>query len=522
MRCKVLISVLMLLLPIMVAGRVDCDVTVSGDLSAAVAVGQQTDTSGFAPLGAKLAEYYVAMEREPLHVQMQECDFLIETATDSAVRQFVAQDVYRHYIESPVMGAENIAVHVFDKWFASGLVQMNSQDEFHDARNYADFNRQSLIGKRAPGLTLYAPDGEQVTLFPSAGRAGKEAVLYFYDTDCAKCRLETMLLNTLFSSKDYPVEFYAVYVGDDRQAWQAYMAENLPGAVHLWDPALDSDFQRKYGVTQTPRMFLVDRDGVIAGRGLDTSALEFMLDRMFASKELTYGSQESESLFDGIFSMYAGRPSEAQVKGIADYVYDKTLSVRDTMMFKQLSGDYLYYLSTRTGEGFKEGLKYHIDKNIRSQSAIWTSQDDSLKVVGFAEIMYDLLSKAAVGSKVPGVKVPGELLTWRGSKSTSKRLDRLCGDENIIIFYTEGCEVCAAEKAAARALLARASEDSLSKDERKAARGLRVFMVNVDVLMKEDPSLATRLMDAFDLSSLPYIIKTDSKGVVLRRYLSLQ
>ena len=98
MRCKVLISVLTLLLPIMVAGRVDCDVTVSGDLSAAVAVGQQADTSGFAPLGAKLAEYYVAMEREPLHVQMQECDFLIETATDSAVRQFVAQDVYRHYI----------------------------------------------------------------------------------------------------------------------------------------------------------------------------------------------------------------------------------------------------------------------------------------------------------------------------------------------------------------------------------------------------------------------------------------
>jgi hypothetical protein len=210
------------------------------------------------------------------------------------------------------------------------------------------------------------------------------------------------------------------------------------------------------------------------------------------------------------------------VKGIADYVYDKTLAVKDTMMFKQLAGDYLYYLSTRTGEGFKEGLKYHIDKNIRSQSDVWTSQDDSLKVVGFAQIMYDLLSKAAVGSKVPGVKVAGQLLTYRGAKSVSRRLDRLCGQENIIIFYTEGCEVCAAQKAAARALLARASDASLSKDERKAVRGLRVYMINVDELMKEDPSLAARLMDAFDLSSLPYIIKTDSKGVVLRRYLSLQ
>ena len=90
----------------------------------------------------------------------------------------------------------------------------------------------------------------------------------------------------------------------------------------------------------------------------------------------------------------------------------------------------------------------------------------------------------------------------------------------MIIFYTEGCEICTAEKAAALELLSRASDPSLSKDERTKYMNQNVFMVNVDALMKDNPSLATRLMDLFDLSSLPYIISTDSDGIILRRYLS--
>ena len=84
---------------------------------------QQLDSSKISALGGKLAEYYDALKYESIDVQKQECDFLIEAATDTLVRQFVAQDIYDHYINSPVMGAENVAVHVFDRWFADGKTQ---------------------------------------------------------------------------------------------------------------------------------------------------------------------------------------------------------------------------------------------------------------------------------------------------------------------------------------------------------------------------------------------------------------
>ena len=483
---------------------------------------RNADSLRFAALGEKLAEYYDAMQREPLEVQKGECDFLIDTATDSLTRQFIALDVYRYYINSPLMGAENVAVHVYDKWFASGRVKMKSASELRDAQVYADFNRQSLIGEKAPQLTMQTPDGQSAGLFDKP--AEQFSVLYFYDIDCPKCHLQTLALTALLNAHDYPIHLYPVYVSDNRQAWDMYIKEKMVidgvEVTHLWDPSVESDFQRKYGVTQTPRMFLISPDGTIVGRGLDVAALEILLNEAFAPKILAYGSKESEGLFDGIFSMYDGKPGVAQVKGIADYISDKTLAVGDSLMFRQLAGDFLYYLSTRSGEGFKEGLKYHIDKNIHSQPSVWRSHDDSLKVVGFAGIMYDLLSKASVGSKVPSVKVPGELYTSRSVRNTSRKLDRLRGKENIIIFYTQGCEVCDAQKAAARALFARDDDAILTGQEHKSL-GLKAFMVNVDLLMDENPALASQLMDSFDLSSLPYIIKTDARGVVLRRYMSL-
>ncbi len=491
---------------------------------------RQPDSSKTAALGKKLAEYYETLKHESLDVQKNECDFLIESTSDSLLRQFVALDIYGHYRDSRIMGAENIAVHVYDKWFASGAVEMKDEAELSEARTFADFNRQSLIGEKAPSLYMETIDGSALEVLGPKDDSDSFRILYFYDTDCSRCALETVKLGQLLKSHDYPVELYAIYVGDDPLAWKNYVAVRLSidSAIHLWDPSLVSDFQKKYGVTATPRLFLVAPDGVILGRGLDVTALQTLLDGIFTPRVLEYGGPESEALYDGIFSASDGKPSEGEVKGIADYIADRTLARGDTLMFRQMSGDYLYYLASHSGEGVKEGLRYHIDRNILSRD-VWKSADDSLKVVGFAQIMSDLLSKAVPGTVIPTIKVPGQLCTWRGEKFRDKRLDKLKKKVNVIIFYTEGCEVCAAQKDAALAMLqgnveqVQTGSDAVSggRTSHIDNRNVNVFMVNVDKIMASDPALATQLMDSFDFSSLPYIIMTDSKGIILRRYVSL-
>ena len=269
-----------------------------------------------------------------------------------------------------------------------------------------------------------------------------------------------------------------------------------------------SDFQRKYGVLQTPRLFLIAPDGTIIGRGLDAVALAQMLHTLFADVKLEYGTPESVDLFDGIFSSGSEKDD---VESVADYIAASTLPKGDTVMFRQMTGDLLYYLSTRSGEGVKEGLVNLIDTYISDNKA-WKSQDDSLKIIGFAGIMKDLLSKAEVGTTVADMRVPG--IRVFASKNGVKEkiykgnLRKLRADRNMIIFYTEGCHVCDAEKRAARELV-------------ESNHDVVVFMVNVDEIMRTSPSLSSQLFDAFDLSSLPYIIETDKKGKILRRYIHI-
>ena len=105
-------------------------------------------------LSLKLEEYFMALRNEPLPVQEQECDFLIESSSDSLVRQFVAETIFNHFADSKVMGAENVAVHVFDKWFLSGLVKMQDNNDFVTAKVFADFNRESLLGRNAPAFAI--------------------------------------------------------------------------------------------------------------------------------------------------------------------------------------------------------------------------------------------------------------------------------------------------------------------------------------------------------------------------------
>lgn len=478
---------------------------------------QDLDSLQQKALSDKLEEYFAAIEREGVQVQQQECDFLIDSAADSLVRQFIALKAYDHYLNSPVMGSEAVAVYIVDTWFIPGKVRMKNDVDLLNARVFADFNRQSLVGMQAPQLTLHSLAGEEVSLFLKddaiRGQRDRFSILYFYDTDCSKCKIETILLRNILEDNDFPVNLIAVYAGDDRASWEEYASRQLSiesdevMTVHLWDPELDSDFQRKYGVLQTPRIFLIRPDGTIMGRGLDVEALYLMLRNVFADVQLTYGSDESVQLFDGILASDNAPVSADRVKELAGYISSSTLPKGDTLMFRQLSGDLLYYLATRSGEGVKEGLKHLIETNIYGQPEVWDSADDSLKVIGFADIMDDLLSKAEIGTPVPGFKVPAQKITCRGPRNGTFRLNRLKGSENIIVFFTEGCELCAAEKNAIR---------QIASDNRKVV----ALFVNVDEILASAPSLADELFDSFDLSSLPYIILTDRKGLVVRRYLS--
>ena len=459
----------------------------------------------FAALGAKLDEYFAALAGDPIPVQNAECDFLIESCQDSLTRQFVALKIYDHYLNSKIMGDEGVAVHIADTWFIPGKVAMKDDMDLLNAKVFAEFNRQAQLGAEAPVLMVRDDAGEAVTLPVK----GEYMVLYFYDTSCSTCRIETPRLCSFLKETAFPLKAVAFYTGDNEEEWARYRATSLdvPGMVNVWDPELESDFQRKYGVLQTPRMFLIGPDGTVVGRGLDTPALRMLTERFSGKEGYVYGTQEGTALYEKVFAGYGDDLKPEDVLDVAAYVAERTYGEGDSDSYRHMEGDLLYWLSSQTGEIYKEGTCLFIDKYILGVPDVWNKDEDASQVVSMAEMMKELLDRTPVGSPVPDLKVHGTLLRRpclfrKGSKDGVFSLRKA----DYLVFYTNGCGRCEETLAAARTL---------------ADAKAKVLLVNMDKLFEQYPDEARLLLDTFDLSGLPYVMQLGPGGVVQHKYLEL-
>ena len=465
----------------------------------------QAQEDRFEALGAKLEEYFAALAGDPVPVQNAECDFLIESCQDSLTRQFVALKIYDHYLNSKIMGDDGVAVHVADTWLIPGKVAMHSELDLLNAKVFAEFNRQAQLGAEAPTLVVMDQEGETV----SVPGKGEYTVLYFYDTSCSTCRIESPRLRDFLKDTDFPLQTVAFYTGDDEEEWARYQATslNVPGITHVWDPEMDSDYQRKYGVLQTPRMFLIGPDGTVVGRGLDTPALRMLTEKLSGKESYVYGTREGTALYEKVFASYGDDLKPEDVLDVAAYVAERTYGEGDAESFKHMEGDLLYWLSSQTGEIYKEGTRLFIDKYILGVSEVWNKDEDAAQVVSMALMMQELLARTPVGSTVPDLQVHGTLLRKpclfrKGSKDGVFSLRKA----DYLVFYTKGCGRCEETLAAARAL---------------ADNKAKVLLVNMDNLFEQYPDESRQLLDAFDLSGLPYVMQLGPGGVVQHKYLEL-
>ncbi|MBO4916796.1 MAG: redoxin domain-containing protein [Bacteroidales bacterium] len=461
----------------------------------------QLDSAVVEALDARLDEYFAALERESIQIKLAECDFMLENCADSLVKQYVAVRIYDHFLGSKVMGDEAVAVHMVDDWFIPGKVSMYSDIDLLNARVYAQFHRSSLIGMPAPALALRGLDGSAVT----APQPGAVSVLFFYDTTCSKCKLELLKLREYLPGLEVPLEFFAVYTGTLEEQWKDFLNVRWDfdtpcvNVHHAWDPELDSAFQMLYGVLQTPQMLLIDADGTIVGRSLDTEALAQLLPTVMP-EAYEYGA--STSLFENLFG--GEGVTAAGMLEMAQYIKDQALERSDSTLCRHMLGDMFYYLMDTQGEEYKLALRTFITMYIDGDPELWRNPADVRHVVDPAAVCKDLLDRVPAGSRIPRMKVRGVPLKDGGPVDLTDvrtyRLRRLRGNPSYIIFHSPGCSTCDAELEAVRSVF----------DAEPAAR----------VLLVNPAENGIELLENFDLSVLPFAISLDRKGTVQRKYIS--
>lgn len=253
-------------------------------------------------LKEKLGEYLQTIDHLEYDAAQQEVDFIISSVQDQELRNSVAQIVYNHFRDSKVMGSENIAVYVYDKWFATFECVFDEIELFDEAEFYAFLNRRSLIGQKAPDLCLENTGGREVRL--SETPLEEVNLLYFYSATCPKCLYTAHRLREILSKKyvkklekhlgkRLKINLFTVYTGHDDPEWQDYLKNhlNVPKSCktkvyHFKGVDSDgtfaggadpTDYVTAYAVIQTPRLFMIDARNVIIGRNLDAAAVEILL-----------------------------------------------------------------------------------------------------------------------------------------------------------------------------------------------------------------------------------------------------
>lgn len=414
----------------------------------------QTDTLGVTPSEMTQEDINLVMSvfdgQQPSDI-ISRADAFISTGKTPEERARLAYYIYRYYRESKIMGYDEIAVYVADAYFIKGGYTLPDTDAVMEMKLFAQTNRLSLIGMRAPGLTLEDPAGNKVEL---ANGNQDYTVLYFYDDECASCIRTTPALMQYLIRNTEGLNFtvYMIYTQDDRERWMNYLQKavhpfKVPdnvNIVHLWDPEMTSDFVTKYGVISTPKMFLLNRQGIIVGRDLTPAALSQVVD--VQESILT----PTEMIFERIFTPIANTADTTLVTKEIDTFFED--SKDNPEFFHELFYTLYQYLKTSAGYTLQQGAAYLANKYIAGMPELWetvtftTTGETKGSVIradfSSPEDFIDQTALAVLMFYRNPLDRPVADLELRTPKNKKFRIYDVKSRYTVLYFYNTDCALC--------------------------------------------------------------------------------
>jgi hypothetical protein len=206
-------------------------------------------------------------------------DFVLTKAQNNAVvLKYLAGHILDRYLESQIMGMENVIIHIIDNYYLSGKIKIDD-GKLREFAEYARKNRPSLVGKQAKDLRMQTVGGGVESLYDIDA---PYTLVYIFDVSCGHCRQETPKIYRIFRDfRSKGLAGFCVYSRNDRSEWLEYLTKNeLTDWINVWDPNNETDFRTAYSVYSVPQVYLLDKNKKIIGRGLDSISLSRMLNNL--------------------------------------------------------------------------------------------------------------------------------------------------------------------------------------------------------------------------------------------------
>lgn len=228
----------------------------------------------------KLDEYFNRLV-VPLPDSMNaESDRLLaRTRKSKELFKYTLHWLARNAESSKVMGMDEVFVHLVEKYYMKGDAYWLDSASVAKYEDRAKKIAPNVLGNIAPELELqdiHSLKDVKLSSVPS-----KYTLVIFWSRECGHCMTEVPKIDSLYEKvlKQRGVKVYAVSTEGELSEIQKTVDKLTIGDwINVVDANNKKDYRSKYDVYSTPKIYLLDEQKKIIGKGLDHSNIIEVLD----------------------------------------------------------------------------------------------------------------------------------------------------------------------------------------------------------------------------------------------------
>ncbi len=214
------------------------------------------------------ARFFLSTRVDSIGNVLLDVDLLVEKASvNSEFQRYVVSFLLSHYEAPSVIGMDAVFVHLVEEYFLKGRMEWADASMIELLRQKNNDMKNNLLGMKSQNLRLKNLLGDFVHIHDFNSRY---LILWFWEAGCNVCDEQTPVLHEQYDDlKKYGAEVLAIYTGTDKKYLESYISDNRIHWINLYDPKQESGFYDSYGVSRTPRLFVLDADKRIVAKDVN-------------------------------------------------------------------------------------------------------------------------------------------------------------------------------------------------------------------------------------------------------------
>ncbi len=251
----------------------------------------------------KLERYFREVVSPAPDSIIKESDHLLLRArTAPEMYKFLLNWLTDEYINPKYMGQDAVFVHLFEQYHSKGVSSWLNEKQLTAISNRAYMLMSNLIGEQAANLEMVDSTGRPRPLYEVSA---PYIIICFWDPTCSHCREEVPKMDSLYNAKwkKEGVKMYGVLTETKEfTKWREFINKyNLQSWINVYqtgeqkkidDDAKKPSYKQLYDVTQTPTLYLLDKDKRIIAKKLTWQQLDDVLQMKINNKPLNNNNAE--------------------------------------------------------------------------------------------------------------------------------------------------------------------------------------------------------------------------------------